>query len=243
MRRRSMLNELDEEKVDDSWLLPYADLLTLLLATFIAMLSISTIDAVKFDLMKNAFLTQFQGSDGILDGSIEPVPAEVQTEPLADDFPVDFETVKRNDLHSLKTSIDRYIEQNGLQAKVYTGLDEEELKITIRDHALFDSGSAAVKESSIGLAREISLMLAEYPQYRVEVSGHTDNVPIYNHEFADNWELSAQRAVNFMKLVLDEEGLNPSHFRAVGYGEYNSIGDNTTIEGRSKNRRVEMSIY
>ena len=75
------------------------------------------------------------------------------------------------------------------------------------------------------------------------ISGHTDNVPINSSQYPSNWELSSQRAVNFMKYLLSVNSkLAPQRFSAVGYSEYRPISDNATEEGRSKNRRVEVLI-
>ena len=84
-------------------------------------------------------------------------------------------------------------------------------------------------------------MLAVLNQ-RITVSGHTDNVPINTREFPSNWELSSQRAVNFMRYLIADNSLKPERFSAIGYGEYRPIMTNETPEGRSKNRRVEVLI-
>ncbi len=76
----------------------------------------------------------------------------------------------------------------------------------------------------------------------ITVSGHTDTVPITNAQFASNWELSTQRAVNFMQVLLQNKDLQPGKFSAIGYGEYRSIAQNDTPEGKAKNRRVEVFI-
>jgi chemotaxis protein MotB len=86
-----------------------------------------------------------------------------------------------------------------------------------------------------------NLLVSASPR-EITVSGHTDNVPISNAQFASNWELSTQRAVNFMQVLLQNKELQPEKFSAVGYGEYRSIAPNDTPEGKAKNRRVEVFI-
>ena len=76
----------------------------------------------------------------------------------------------------------------------------------------------------------------------IVVTGHTDNVPIHNAEYASNWELSVMRAINFMKVLLANQNLQPELFTAKGYGEFQPIATNETTEGRAKNRRVEVLI-
>lgn len=74
------------------------------------------------------------------------------------------------------------------------------------------------------------------------VTGHTDNVPIHRAEFPSNWDLSAKRSVNFLKVLLENKKLDPTKFSATGMGEYHPVAPNTTAEGRAKNRRVEVAI-
>ncbi|MNN66255.1 Outer membrane porin F precursor [compost metagenome] len=85
-------------------------------------------------------------------------------------------------------------------------------------------------------------MLQQFPDYEVIVSGHTDNIPISNHEFPSNWDLSSVRALNFMKILLLNDQLDPKKFSAIGYGEYHPVSPNDTVAGRALNRRVEVSI-
>lgn len=80
------------------------------------------------------------------------------------------------------------------------------------------------------------------PPRNIIVSGHTDNVPISNADYDSNWHLSVMRAVNFMKLLLENEKLDPRAFSAKGFGEYNPVADNATEAGQQKNRRVEILI-
>lgn len=80
------------------------------------------------------------------------------------------------------------------------------------------------------------------PPRSIIISGHTDNVPIRNAGFQSNWELSVMRAINFMKVILENNRLNPSMFSAKGFGEFKPVASNDTEEGKKKNRRVEILI-
>jgi chemotaxis protein MotB len=84
-------------------------------------------------------------------------------------------------------------------------------------------------------------MLVPHPK-KVTVTGHTDNVPIHRPEFPSNWDLSVKRAVNFLKVLLENKQLDPRKFSATGMGEYHPVASNDTPEGRAKNRRVEVAI-
>ena len=114
--------------------------------------------------------------------------------------------------------------------------------IRIKEKALFPSGSAELVGEAQKIGPVVAGLLAKIPE-RVVISGHTDNVPIATARYPSNWELSSQRALNFMKfLFASNTSLNPARFSSIGYSEYRPIADNKTDEGRSQNRRVEVLI-
>ena len=149
---------------------------------------------------------------------------------------------EQQDLEKLKRQVDKYISSNGLSTQLETKLNQSQLMITISDRALFSSGSDEVKPEAKKMGLFISNILQKYPDYEIMVSGHTDDKPINTSQFKSNWDLSTLRAVRFMDVLLLNKSLNPQRFSAVGYGEYHPIATNTTDAGRSKNRRVEVSI-
>ena len=76
----------------------------------------------------------------------------------------------------------------------------------------------------------------------IRIEGHTDNVPINTFRFPSNWELSTTRAVNVVKYLIEENGINAYRLSASGYSDQHPVDDNNTAEGRQKNRRVDMVI-
>jgi len=240
----------EEEHPDESWLLPYSDLMTLLLALFIVLYAVSSVNVSKLEELSHAFENAFSSGINILDKNalIEAADEQSKSQKQRHEqtgFRTNEEQLKEKEqenLEKLKKQLDQYIKQNGLSTQLQTQLNQSQLMITIRDNALFDSGSADVKPDAQKLAVAIGQMLMKYPGYEVIVSGHTDNQPINTYEFASNWELSSKRAINFMKILLDSSGLDPKWFSAIGYGEYRPVDTNDTAEGRAKNRRVEVSI-
>ena len=242
--------EHHEEHLDESWLIPYADLLTLLLALFIILFASSQVDQKKYEQIMQGLNSAFTGGASVFESSSsvsieKPVASNGENRSLALEHNQDLtEQLKREtqDMEDIKKKIDQYIAENGLTAQLETKLNPEMLMITIRDYALFDSGSAVVKPESQKLAFVISEMLSKYPNYNVEVAGHTDNIPINNLEFETNWDLSARRSLNFMKYLMKSNNIDQARFRTIGYGEYRPIATNHTEEGRAKNRRVEVNI-
>jgi chemotaxis protein MotB len=76
----------------------------------------------------------------------------------------------------------------------------------------------------------------------IRVEGHTDNVPISSHNFPSNWELSTSRATNVVQYLTKQDDFDPTKISAAGYGEYRPISDNSSEDGRSKNRRVDIVL-
>lgn len=231
-----------EEHTDESWLIPYADLLTLLLALFIVLFSMSTINAEKFARMAEVFSIEFKSGTGVFEYP-SPLPSNKMLSPdEVEKTDVANEDFDMEELRQIQGKINRYIQENNLTETFETFLTEEGLMVRIRDYVLFDSGSAEVDEEHREIAREISNLLVMNPPRNIIISGHTDNVPISTVDFSSNWELSVMRAVNFMKIILENEELDPAWFSAKGYGEFSPVASNDTAEGRAKNRRVEILI-
>ncbi|USB33352.1 flagellar motor protein MotB [Paenibacillus sp. YPG26] len=246
-------HEPHEEHADESWLIPYADLLTLLLALFIVLYGMSSTDAKKFEQMSKAFSIALNGGVGVMDkspsieGSSTNAPKDSSPQQSTQNMSMnkkrsELMRQEQEDLEKLKKQMDNYIKVNGLSSQLDTKLNQSQLTVTISDKALFASGDDTVKPDSRKLAKAISVMLQGFPDYDIIVSGHTDNVPISNQQFDSNWDLSSGRALNFMKILLINGKLDPRKFVSTGYGEYRPVAPNNTAEGRAKNRRVEVSI-
>jgi len=136
----------------------------------------------------------------------------------------------RNDLESKDVTISK------LQGK---------LTVNILDRVLFDSGEAELKPDGQAVMLKIAAFLAQHPELKIHVIGHTDNVPIRGNarlRFPTNWELSTARAVAAVRFLTERAGVDPRRLGAVGYGEYRPVADNATPEGRARNRRIAITI-
>lgn len=237
MRSKKRKKKKHENHIDESWLLPYSDMMTLLFALFIVLFAMSSIDAEKFKQMAIALNESLSGGTGTKEFLSEQKPSDEK-----DLSEAEMKQQEMNELKEVQRSIDQYIEANQLSSSFQTELTEHGLMVTILDDALFDSGKAEVKPESLAMANEMAQLLVTAAPREITISGHTDNVPISNDRFASNWELSTQRAVNFMQVLLQNPQLQPEKFSAIGYGEYRPVAPNDTPEGRAKNRRVEVFI-
>ncbi|TVX80080.1 flagellar motor protein MotB [Peribacillus simplex] len=233
-----------EEHIDESWLVPYADILTLLLALFIVLFASSSVDAVRFQQLSNVFNQVFTSGTGFMDFPSDS-PSNEPTSPEQRTGAEDLEKLGKNEqeeLMEVQERVNAYIQKNDLTDKLGTNLTDEGMLISIRENVLFESGVAEVRSENRKIAKEISdLLVMDLPR-NIIVSGHTDNIPIKNYQYESNWDLSVMRSVNFMKLLLENKELDPEMFSAKGHGEFKPVASNETKKGRAKNRRVEILI-
>ena len=231
-----------EEEASEAWLLPYSDLMTLLLALFICLFAISQTDETKLTQMAQAFSSAFNlGGPSFFVGA-GPASTSSRDYLSDEDGGAEAYLAENNQLEAVKRSLDQYIEQNELNDDLSTTLTEDGLMIRIKEKALFPSGSADLVPGVQRIGPAIAALIAPIPQ-RILISGHTDDVPISNAQYPSNWELSSARALNFMKYILAQDSrMNPARFSALGCSQYRPIADNVTEEGRTQNRRVEVLI-
>jgi chemotaxis protein MotB len=225
-----------EEHADETWLLPYSDMLTLLLALFIVMFAMSEVDKQKFQEVSQQFNVIFSGGTGVLEnggGAITPIQP-----PTGE---VSNSTIEDMKMNEIKQILEEEIEKEGYSDKIKINLNNEGLEVAIQDVVLFNSGDATILKDVTSLLMKISSMLNGLNN-SIIIAGHSDNVPIHNEKFRSNWDLSATRAINVMNFMVENGGINPDNFSIQAYGEYKPKYDNSTEEGRARNRRVEIFI-
>jgi chemotaxis protein MotB len=134
--------------------------------------------------------------------------------------------------------------------KALMGFDADELSVEMRDgkvyvsmsdKLLFKSGSDAVEPKGVEALQKIAEVMIKNTDINMAIEGHTDSIPIKTNRFKDNWDLSVARSVSVVRLLQDS-GLDPQRVTAAGKGEYTPISDNSTKEGRAKNRRTELVL-
>jgi chemotaxis protein MotB len=233
MKRRKRHHE--DEHADETWLLPYSDMLTLLLALFIVMFAMSEVDNQKFVRLSQQFNIIFSSSV-LPDGGSSTVPSETAAQ-----TDVTNGLLEGEKMNEVKSMLDAQIKELGYSDKVLVELNEKGLDISIQDVVLFNSGEAEILREYSPLLLNISVLLKDLDN-DIEVAGYTDNVPINNVKFRSNWELSSMRAINVMNFMVGEGKLPPDRFSIKAYGEYNPRFDNSTAEGKAKNRRIEIFV-
>lgn len=121
----------------------------------------------------------------------------------------------------------------------------DRLTVQLVDRILFDSGSIAINPRGREVLRKVAEVLRSVSDKRVQIEGHTDNVPIsaaLQSRFPTNWELSAARATAVARFLQDQGGLDPTRLAATGFGEHHPVASNDTPEGRAQNRRIEIVL-
>lgn len=108
---------------------------------------------------------------------------------------------------------------------------------------LFDSGQATLKEEAIPVLNKIGVILTKYADSTIEIEGHTDSVPLNGGRYENNDVLSSYRALAVFNYLKENAAIDPGVMKHSGRGEYLPVADNSTPEGRAKNRRVEIKIY
>jgi chemotaxis protein MotB len=137
-----------------------------------------------------------------------------------------------------------------LAQKLRSMVDAGQIKVTVRNgrmllvlpnDILFDSGKTELKPEGKDAIAKVAKVLATMKDRHFLVAGHTDNLPIHSKKFQSNWELSTQRAVEVVRLLIDN-GMMPSQVGAAGYAEYDPAADNASADGQKQNRRIEIVV-
>lgn len=256
-----------------AWMATFSDLMNLLLCFFVMLFSMSSIDANKWNAMaaamsSSAFSIFNAGSTAIgegilisngvsqlndLDEYISNAGRNADSETDSDNYEkyesaaALEEALNEKNLQSneeLSETVQEAIDENSLADQVNVSFTAQYVQLSMKGALLFDSGSAVLKDQSKPVLDKVGVILERYGSDAViEIEGHTDNVPIHNSKFADNEELSSARALSVFYYLVENTSLDPSNLRHAGMGDRTPVADNSTDEGRSKNRRVEIRIY
>jgi chemotaxis protein MotB len=241
----------------ERWIISYADFTTLLLATFVVMYAVSSINSSKFQEMAEAFSTAFIGkitkiqATGLAAGhksmfdympSPVHVPVITREEQVKHLPPALTQAVQRR-AEQLQHAYKKLLELLGgmiRTGQVRVSLQSLGVVIDINTVLLFDSGKADLTPPALGLVDQVASIIKDL-HYPIQVNGFTDTQPIHNEQFSSNWDLSAARAIAVVKR-LATSGIDPTSLVGAGYGEYHPVASNDTPEGMAMNRRVSIVV-
>ena len=251
--RRKRHDAHEEHENHERWLITYADMITLLMAFFIMLFTMSQLDLKKFQEFQQGFAGHVSGREinlaaeggtGVLDGSphsqqqILARAEQVLNEKAKVDLARDLE---RHHLERVEKEVTGRVERAGLGAKVGFRLEERGLVVTIvSDDVLFDLGSADLRPKGREVLEGLAGVLRGMPNH-VAIEGHTDNIPV-SGRYGSNWVLSTARATSVLSYLLDNHRLPASRLSAAGYADQRPLKPNNSATNRSANRRVEIVI-
>ncbi len=256
-----------------AWMATFSDLMNLLLCFFVMLFAMSSIEESKLQefvaAMNNTF-SVFEGgasaigdgfliSNGVsqlneLDQYINSTGKTADSETDGDDFqdfdmsPEAMEEILQDKMleenEERVEEIEEVLTENDIADEVEVSFTAQYVKLTMNGGLLFDSGSAQLKDDAKLIIDKVGLILERYGNAgTIEIEGHTDNVPMKSAQYPSNEELSSARALSVFYYLMDSTTLNPLNLKHAGMGERVPIADNSTPEGRSRNRRVEILIY
>ena len=201
-----------------SWMTSYSDVVTSLLAFFVLIVAISTVDQRKVEYIQEAF----------------------KEEILKEEFEKPFST--------LEERIRAIIKERQLENDVFVEADPIGIEITFSSSILYKSGSANLMDGIKPFLRDVSRLIVnlKYTNILIEVEGHTDDLPIRTVQYPSNWELSASRATHVVRFFM-QNGIKKQSLKASGYADSrpkvpNIVNGRPNNANRSINRRMKLSI-
>lgn len=156
----------------------------------------------------------------------------------------EIEEMQIGESEQMYESIEEMLYESNLDKEIDIDFTSQYVQLSLKGAFLFDSGKAVLKKESFETLDLVARILETYPDSMIEIEGHTDNQPlIYHSKYEDNDALSDARAREVFHYLVDNSLLDPANLKHAGRGEYDPVADNSTAEGRQKNRRVEIKIY
>lgn len=244
-----------EHENSERWLLTYADMITLLVAFFIMLYSMSVMNQAKFQQLAISVRSGFGQSamNGVptvfsRGGGLNATPSLLNssktTPSSADDFVKDAKRQQDTDgLDKAYQAVKAYIEKNGLKDAMHVVRNERGVVVTVMtDKMLFAPGQADLRPEELTLLNTVGdVMRKAVPENPIRVEGHTDSLPIHTLRFPSNWELSTTRATTVLRYF-EGRGIATSRLEAAGYADQRPLTANDTEAHRAQNRRVEIVI-
>ena len=198
-------------------MISYIDLLSLLLAFFVLLYTLSNVDKSKFKSMSEA---------------LGNAVAEQNKKDQSEQF-------KQEDLAKVQSELAAYFESNKLADRVNMNMTPEGLRIAM-SASFFEVGEDALLPDGVEVLHAIALKVKD-KTYKLRIEGHTDNVPIHTDKFPNNWFLSAARACSVIQYLL-KTGMEPGRMSAVGLADQVPLVANDSPEHRGQNRRIELIV-
>ena len=159
-----------------------------------------------------------------------------------DGYCCDCEIGEGEDVVAVLAHLDVVPEGDGWDHDPYGGeIVDGRMVVVLASDVLFASGSANLSRDGKSAIGEVAALLADIPDRKFQIEGHTDNVPIRTAVYPSNWELASARALTVLKTML-EAGMPADRISAASFGDSKPARDNETPEGKAANRRIEIVV-
>lgn len=223
----------------ERWLISYADFITLLFAFFVVMYAISIVNEGKYAVLSEALGDAFGGRSVAPQAhtSVEPV---LPLSHIVNRKRVEAARRERERMEILAKDLTATLMPLVKSGQVRVTQNARGIGIELNASVLFAQGEATLQNEAREVLGAVAGLLKDAPQ-RIEVEGHTDNLPITNERFASNWELSAVRAASVVRLFI-ESGVQDVRLSAIGHGATRPVAPNDTPANQARNRRVAVMI-
>lgn len=248
------------------WMATFSDLMNLLLCFFVLLFSMSTVDAEKFEmivvsLQQRVSILPDAGSATIGEGELVGGGLRMleymdeyynelsnnqtlEEESEEEDLKEKYKQESLAESEEMAENVQNAVDELGITGQVEVGFDETGIMLNLSGAILFESGKSEIIKDAYPIVQKIAVVLSRYNKNIIEIEGHTDNVPISSRsKYESNDVLSMYRALTVANYVRENTKLNPAYIKSSGRGDYIPIADNTTAEGRARNRRVVIKIY
>lgn len=220
-RREELENQLNKGAL---WAVTYGDLMSYLMIFFLVLFSASVArgDKSKSRKYEESLANIQKAFGGKQDSkSLDRARAQENEEKMVSNLKESMQNQELNNLVQIQSN-------------------EQKVRLVLTEGVLFGSGQADLKEPARKILAPITVELKKIPN-NIIIEGHTDNMPVKGGKYSSNWELSMARAYSVLEFFT-AQGIDSRRLAGMGYGENQPAGDNTTVEGRARNRRIEISL-
>jgi chemotaxis protein MotB len=211
------------------WQATYGDMMTLVLTFFILMFAFSSIDAQKYVQIANSLKGALGGNVGVLNTGTSVTPEGGMT------------AIAPPNYNQIMQQLASILDKTQTKENVEVRGDGKEIIVSFKEKLFFRIGSADILKEALPVLKDVGDVIRDQ-RLIIRVEGHTCDIPIRTARFPSNWELSALRAVNVSRYLIESIGIVPERVSVAAYGQYRPMVPNTSPENQARNRRVDIVI-
>lgn len=244
MSARSLSGVFEDEEGGSTWIVTFADMMTLILVFFILLYTLADFEDEAYkELVESVQVIDGDGNQiSVIDFATRkgrnPEPLKAIEDVLGmNPSHVPVENLKP----ALVAEMESMIDNTDLADSVELAYNGDQINLQIDGRYLFESGESELKDRARFIFANLAQMFRDYADYKIAIRGHTDDQGIQTAQFPSNWELSAVRATTVLRYFIGQ-GIDPRRMTATGYADYLPLVANNSSENRARNRRVEFVL-